>query len=123
MTDESRPGVWVGHVVLKTPRLGASETFMQTLGMRPIFKNDGVAILELRGGTHIVLEQCTADVDGDAEFDLMVEDVDQAHAEYQRVGLAPSEISRGRIHDAFTVRDPGGATITINSSHVSDLPV
>jgi catechol 2,3-dioxygenase-like lactoylglutathione lyase family enzyme len=121
MADDPRPRVWVGHIVLNTTDLDASDAFMQALGMRPIFKNEGVAILELRGGTHIVLEK--GEVSGEADFDLMVDDIDQAHADYAELGLSPSEISHGSIHDAFTVRDPGGATITVNSNHVSDLPV
>ena len=94
-----------------------------SLGMRPIFANDSVSILELRGGTHIVLEKCAEPQDGQAAFDLMVEDIDAAHADYQRLDLGPSEITRGRIHDSFTLRDPGGCTITVNSSHVSEFPV
>jgi hypothetical protein len=37
--------------------------------------------------------------------------------------MAPSEISRGKIHDFFTVRDPSGLDLTFNSTHVSDHPV
>ena len=123
MSEDPRPRVWVGHITLKTNNLAASDTFLQALGMRPIFKSDDVAILELRGGTHIVVEKSETESEPEAGFDLMVEDLNQAHADYASLGLVPSEISRGRIHDAFTVRDPGGATITVNSNHVSDLPV
>ena len=33
-------------------------------------------------------------------------------------GLEPSPIERGRIHSAFTMRDPDGYRVTVNSSHV-----
>ena len=122
MVDD-RPAVWVGHITLPTNRLQESDTFMQKLGMRPIFSNDEVAILELRGGTHIVLAKQDAAVQGDAEFDLMVEELDEIHRDYAARGLEPSEISRGDIHDSFTVRDPGGVQIVVNSTHVSDQPV
>ena len=122
-TLDDRPPVWVGHITLPTNRLEESETFMQKLGMRPIFRNDEVAILELRGGTHIVLAKQEAVAEGDAEFDLMVEELDEAHRDYVARGLEPSEISRGDIHDSFTVRDPGGVQIVVNSTHASDQPV
>ncbi len=38
-------------------------------------------------------------------------------------GLSPSDIEEGRIHIWFTVHDPSGHTITVNSSHASGLPV
>ena len=120
---DARPPVWIGHVSMRTAALAESEAFMRALGMRPIVSNDNVAIFELRGGTHLVL---SADADAppsDAPFDLMVDDVDAAHADLAARGFAPSDIERGRIHDSFTVADPGGARITVNSSHVSDQPV
>ena len=121
--SESRPPVWVGHVSMSTAKLEESRTFMQELGMRPMFNNETVAIFELRGGTHLVL---AADADaqpGDAPFDLMVEDVEATHAHYSERGLEPSSIERGRIHASFTVTEPGGGRITVNSTHVSSLPV
>jgi hypothetical protein len=33
----------------------------------------------------------------------MVDDVDATHRDYAEKGLSPSPISRGRIHDWFTV--------------------
>lgn len=121
--NESRPEVWVGHVSMSTGKLAESREFMQQLGMRPMFNNEAVAIFELRGGTHLVL---VADADaqpGDAPFDLMVEDLDATHAEFVSRGLVPSPVEHGRIHNSFTVTEPGGGRITVNSTHVSDLPV
>ena len=121
--SDSRPPVWVGHVSMSTAKLDDSRAFMEGLGMRPMFHNESVGIFELRGGTHLVL---VADADaqpGDAPFDLMVEDIDATHADYASRGLAPSPIERGRIHASFTVTEPGGGRITVNSTHVSSLPV
>ena len=121
--NDTRPPVWVGHVSMSTAKLAESREFMQQVGMRPMFNNESVAIFELRGGTHLVL---VADADtqpGDAPFDLMVEDVDATHADFASRGLAPSPIEHGRIHKSFTVTEPGGGRITVNSTHVSDLPV
>lgn len=122
-TVDDRPPVWVGHVTLPTNRLDASETFMQKLGMRPVFRGDDVAVLELRGGTHLVLLKQDAAAEGDADFDLMVEEIDESHRDFAARGLEPTGITRGDIHDSFTVRDPGGMRITVNSSHVTDQPV
>ena len=121
--QDARPPVWVGHVSMRTRALAESEAFMRDLGMRPVFRGEGVAIMELRGGTHLVLSADADAAPSDAPFDLMVDDVEAAHAGLAARGFAPSDISRGRIHDSFTVADPGGARITVNSSHVSDQPV
>ena len=58
-----------------------------------------------------------------APFDLMVEDIDASHETFEAHGLSPSTIKEGRVHRSFTVIDPSGYKITVNSSHVSDLPV
>ena len=121
-TDE-RPPVWVGHVAMGTDRLAESYEFMQRLGLRALEQGDEVGILELRGGTHLVLLPSEGPQSGPAPFDLMVEDVDATHARLSESGLSPSEIARGGFHDSFTVRDPSGLDVTVNSSHVSDLPV
>jgi hypothetical protein len=75
-------------------------------------------VLELRGGTHLVLLPGAPSAGADAPFDLMVEDLEATHAEWERLGLDVSPIERGRIHSAFVLRDPDGTTITVNSSHV-----
>ncbi len=121
--NDSRPPVWVGHVSMATSDLAESQAFMERLGMRPMFRNESVAIFELRGGTHLVLVADENARAGDAPFDLMVEDLDATHAEYAERGLAPSPIERGRIHASFTVTEPGGGRITVNSTHVSNQPV
>ena len=116
---DPRPPVWVGHVLLHTDRLAESAQFMRTIGMRPIHEGPSIAIFELRGGTHLLLLPSQKQVKaGDAPFDLMVEDLDATHAEWQRLGLDVSPIERGRIHSAFVLRDPDGNKVTVNSSHV-----
>jgi len=121
--DDPRPPVWVGHVVLRTPDIPATRAFMAALGMRFIAEGDGFAVLELRGGTHLLLLPAEEAATGAAGFDLMVEDLDATHSRLDAKGLAPSAIERGRVHDSFTVAAPSGHTITFNSSHVSDQPV
>ena len=117
MTDE-RPPVWVGHVVLRVSDLDRAHAFWTGIGMRAVEKNPNVAVLELRGGTHLVLLPSDEVTAGEAPFDLMVDDVDATHAAYAAQGLAPSTIERGHIHDAFTLTDPDGYTVRVNSTHV-----
>ena len=113
-----RPSVWIGHTVLTVRDVDRSADYWRDLGMREVERNDHVAVLELRGGTHLVLVPGTPADDAEAPFDLMVEDLDEAHAEWKARGLDPSPIERGRIHAAFTMRDPDGYRLTVNSSHV-----
>jgi hypothetical protein len=120
---DERPPVWVGHIGLGTDRLGESHEFLVKLGMRPIVQGEGFAVLELRAGTHLILAEKEEFQPGPAPFDLMVEDLDATHRALSEAGLAPSEISEGRIHRSFDVVDPSGTTIKFNSSHASDRPV
>jgi len=115
---EERPSVWIGHVVLTVGDVDRSADFWQRLGMREVERNEHVAVLELRGGTHLVLVPGTPAENADAPFDLMVEDVDATHAAWEARGLDLSPIERGRIHAAFMMRDPDGYRVTVNSSHV-----
>ena len=122
-TTEQRPPVWIGHVAMHTPRVTESSEFMQLIGMRLVASGDEFAVLEMRGGTHLVL---TTDAESKlikGSFDLMVEDLDATHEHFTQLGLEPGEIERGQIHDCFELREPGGTMITFNSSHVSQLPV
>jgi catechol 2,3-dioxygenase-like lactoylglutathione lyase family enzyme len=113
-----RPPVWIGHAVLTVSDVNRSADFWRDLGMREVERNPHVAVLELRGGTHLVLVPGSPAADADAPFDLMVEDLEATHAQWQSLGLAPSPIQQGRIHAAFTVCDPDGYRVTVNSSHV-----
>jgi len=104
--------------VLTVNDVNASAEFWRGIGMREVERNAQVAVLELRGGTHLVLVPGAPSGDGDAPFDVMVEDLDETHAAWEARGLGPSPIERGRIHASFTVRDPNGYRVTVNSSHV-----
>ena len=114
---DERPPVWIGHALLTVSDLGRSVQWWTGIGMRPVERNEHVAVLELRGGTHLVLVPGTPDT-GDAPFDLMVDDLDATHTAWSELGVDVSEISRGRIHNAFTATDPDGYVVTVNSSHV-----
>lgn len=122
---DQRPPVAVGHVRLPVDNVASAARWLETVGLRPIVTREDLAVLELRGGTHVVLrpaERPPAPGTG-APFDLMVDDVDATHRDYAAKGLSPSPIRRGRIHDSFEVAGPGGWTFTVNSSHASGQPI
>jgi catechol-2,3-dioxygenase len=121
MSENLRPPVWVGHVVLETNRLDESAQFMRTIGMRPVYQGLEVAIFELRGGTHLILLPKNEVVQGDAPFDLMVEDLRATHQQFTALGLAPTPIEAmpSIDHELFRVREPAGHLITFYSNHAS----
>ena len=120
---ENRPDVWIGHCSLKTVDLDGSHDFMLKIGLRPVFKNEKISIVELRGGTHLILSYDETAEGGKADIDFMVEDIDLSFQQFQSLKLELSELSRGTIHDSFVVTEPGGNQITVNSTHVEDHSV
>ena len=124
-TIDQRPPVAVGHVRLPCPDVAAAATWLETAGLRPIVQMDELAVLELRGGTHVVVRSTEASpAPGTvAPFDLMVDDIDAAHRDYAEKGLWPSPVRRGRIHDSFDLAGPDGWRFTVNSSHASGQPI
>ena len=121
---DPRPPVWIGHVVLQTDRLAETEQFMRMIGMRSVVQRSQVAVLELRGGTHLVLTPGTGAVPREAPFDLMVEDLEATHQRFVELGLDPTPIGTASAsHRTFSVREPAGSVITFMSNHVSGQPV
>ena len=114
----ARPPIWIGHARLTVQDLERSVEFWRSLGMREVARNEQIAVLELRGGTHLVLLPGSPEHDPDPSFDLMVEDLDAIHDDWAGRGLDVSSIEHGRIHSAFVISDPDGYRITVNSSHV-----
>lgn len=117
---DERPPVWVGHAVLQVTDLDRASEFWAGIGLREVGRDERVAVLEFRGGTHLVLLRGPNPpaADSSAPFDLMVDDLDATRAEWEARGLEPSVITRGTIHDTFTVRDPDDRLATVNNSHV-----
>lgn len=124
-SNDQRPPVWVGHVLLGATDIDRCNDYYVKLGMRPIEQGDDYAVLELRGGTHLVLnmQEEPAPEGSAASFDIMVEDIDVAWNEYDALGLQPTEIHEQPVHRFFTVRDPSGFTVLVISTHVSEHPV
>ena len=123
--DDQRPPVAVGHVSIDVSRIDDAAASFVRLGMRHIHENESFAVLELRGGTHLILRQTEDAIEAGrkAPFDLMVDDVGATRTGYISDGFTASEISRGRIHDSFTVTGPDDYAITITSSHAGNRAV
>jgi hypothetical protein len=124
-TNDQRPPVAVGHVRLPATDVAAAERWLISVGLRPIFADDSLAVLELRGGTHVVVRKAEQrpTTGSAAPFDLMVDDIEAARRDYAAKGLGPSDITRGRIHDSFHLIGPDGYDVTVNSSHAGGRAV
>lgn len=123
MNDDQRPVFAVGHMRMEVSDVRDAYRFFVRHGMREILERDDFAILELRGGTHLILNRTEESIpEGQrAPFDLMVDDVDSVHQRFVEDGIEATPIKRGRIHDSFSVKGPSGYSIPINSSHVAGI--
>jgi hypothetical protein len=124
-SKDRRPPVAIGHVMFEARDVAAAAEWFETVGLRPIAGDEDFAVLELRGGTHLVVTQAARRPKRGAEapFDLMVDDVDTARRGFAAKGLGPSRIHRGSIHDSFELSGPEGARFTVLSSHAGRRPV
>ena len=116
---DRRPPVAVGHVFFAASDVGAAARWFETVGLRPIASDEDFAVLELRGGTHLVVTRAARRPRQGAEapFDLMVDDVDATRRSFVAKGLKPSRIRRGSIHDEFTLAGPDECGMAVLSSH------
>lgn len=124
---DERPPVAVGHVHLPVKSVPTSSAFLQELGLRPIFENEKqtFAVLELRGGTHLIIEKSRKrPKEGtQAPVDFMVDDVKKAREKYAKLGMKPTRIKTGSVHSSFFIPGPGGWSFKITSSHAGKRPV
>ena len=124
-STNDRPGIWIGHVTRRVQDVKKSAEFFQALGLRLITANAHMAILELRGGTHLLLFPDTPEyktIPND-EFDLMVEDVQASRRVLQARGAKVSKAKKDRFHTYLEASDPDGNKWRINSDHTEGRPV
>jgi len=128
----------VGHLVSKVADLKSSCEFYSNLGIPPFAIEEGVAIIELRGGTHLLLlevdqpagEGVAESVTGQfherfsEQLDLMIKGKDLNELKKYRLELISRGIAAGEIpeetffgHHLFCIKDPDGNGITIYTSH------
>jgi catechol 2,3-dioxygenase-like lactoylglutathione lyase family enzyme len=132
------PELAVAHLVFKVADLKTSCQFYSNLGLPPFFIEGKIAIIELRGGTHLVLlevdqlagEGIVESLTGQfheqlsERFDLMIKgkglnDLKKYRSELISRGIAGGEIPNESFfgHHLFCVKDPDGNGITIYTSH------
>ncbi len=125
--EQMPPPIAIGHVTLRVSDVGLAAEFYRALGMRPILKREELAILELRGGTHLVLFRAKGKPKGGPVrvFDFMVEDIEAAHAAMGSAGITGTAIGEDHLagHLWFEVTDPDGHVLRVFSSHTQGRPV
>jgi catechol 2,3-dioxygenase-like lactoylglutathione lyase family enzyme len=127
----------VAHLVFKVADLKSSCEFYSNLGLSPFAIDEKVAIIELRGGTHLLLfevglagEEVAESVTGQfheqlsERFDLMIKgkglnDLKKYRSELISRGIEAGEIPDETFygHHLFCIKDPDGNGITIYTSH------
>ena len=122
---DRRPPVAIGHIEYPVANVAKAAAFLRALGVRSIYRDRKFGVMELRGGTHLILTTSKEPVakKTPAPFDLIVDDVDAFRASCRENGLKPSRMSRGSVQDSFELVDPNGYKFTILSSHVGRRPV
>src|ERR1700686_1940696 len=128
----------VGHLVFKVADIKRSCQFYSNLGIPPFAIDANVAIIELRGGTHLLLlevdqlagEGVAESLTGQfherfsEQFDLMIKGKGLNELEKYRFELIGRGMAVGEIpdetffgHHLFCIKDPDGNGITIYTSH------
>ena len=134
------PGLAVAHLVFDVADLKSSCQFYLNLGLPPFAIDEKVAIIELRGGTHLLLlsvdepagEEIAESLTGQfhkrfsEQFDLMIEGkgldaLKKYRSELISRGIAAGEIPDEAVfgHHLFCIKDPDGNGITIYTSHAN----
>ncbi len=123
--DETIPPVAVGHVGMAVNHVGPAADWFAAMGLRTVATRDGFAVLELRGGTHLVLRRTDDEIAAGtvAPIDLMVDDLDATRDACVGRGFAPGEITEGSVHRSFHVAGPDGYSVKITSSHTGGRAV
>lgn len=111
---DPRPRFGIGHLSIPAADVTGLTTFYTTIGMRLVVEMGQASILELRGGTHLIVRNGQP---GTGSLDLIVDDIDETHAVLEAAGAQPSPIERGSPHDRFTATDPEGNVLVVNSNH------
>ncbi|MFZ0277593.1 MAG: VOC family protein [Candidatus Sulfotelmatobacter sp.] len=134
------PELAVAHLVFKVADLKSSCQFYSNLGLPPFYIEEKVAIIELRGGTHLLLlsvdepagEDVAESVTGQfhkrfsEQFDLMIRGKGLNELKKYRLELISRGIAAGEIpdetffgHHLFCITDADGNGITIYTSHAN----
>ncbi len=139
------PAAAFGHFIMKVDNIDTSYQFYTKLGLRPFGIFPDLAVVELRGGTHILLFSKNdelpsslsssllgqrGDASSNERLDLMIDGKSRSDLEVYRAtllekGLPVDAIALDRLygHYYFQLVDPDGNGITVYTSHRGELPV
>ena len=138
------PAAAFGHFVMKVDNIDTSYQFYTKLGLRPFGIFPDLAVVELRGGTHILLFSKHDDLPFplassrlgqrsaffNEQLDLMIDGKSRSDLEVYRTtllekGMSVDAIAQDRFfgHHYFQLADPDGNGITVYTSHRGDLSV
>ena len=112
--EDRRPRFGIGHVAITATDVDTMTGFYTAIGMRLVVNMGSMSIVELRGGTHLIIQSGEP---GAASLDLIVDDIDETRTVLEAQGASPSVIQRGNPHDRFVATDPEGNTLVVNSNH------
>jgi catechol 2,3-dioxygenase-like lactoylglutathione lyase family enzyme len=142
--EDSLPVAALAHFVMKVRNIEATYRFYSGLGLRALDTFPGLAIVELRGGTHLLIFQKDDDQSsalhdshvgqrpdfGHEKLDLMIAGHTKAQLELYRAGLIDKGYSPSPIADAvlyghhyFSMQDPDANGVSFYTSHCGDKPV
>jgi catechol 2,3-dioxygenase-like lactoylglutathione lyase family enzyme len=138
------PAAAFGHFIMKVNDIDISYQFYTKLGLRPFGIFPDLAIIELRGGTHILLfskhDELPFSLSSshlgqrgaffNERLDLMIDGKSRSDLELYRTtlmerGMSVDAIAQNQFygHDYFQLVDPDGNGITVYTSHRGDLSV
>jgi len=127
MNSDQRPPIAIGHVTLRVSDVAPAAEFYRALGMRGVWQAKNMAILELRGGTHLLLFRARGKPRAGPvrSFDFIVDDVDAFRASLLEQGISATEIGADTVsgHRWFQVADPDGHALRVYSTHVEGREV
>ena len=113
---DTRPAIAIGHIPMTAADITTLARFYERLGMRKVIRLPNMAILELRGGTHLAIARGTPP---HVTLDLMVDDIDAAHMLAVQLGTRPTPVKRAWPHRVFRATDPEGNTLLFHTSHAA----
>ena len=117
--DSTVPPVAIGHVSMEVNQIGPAVNWFAAMGLRTVTTRENFAVLELRGGTHLVLSRTDQEIEVGtlAPIDLMVNDLDATRDACTKRGFVSGEIKEGSVHRSFYVVGPDGYSVKITTSH------
>lgn len=142
--NNNLPMATLGHFIMRVNDIDISDQFYTKLGLRPFGKVPDIAIIELRGGTHLLLisknhglgfsiNSSNLGQRGaffNERLDLMIDGKSRSDLELYRAtlmekGLSVDAIAQDQFfgHYYFQLADPDGNGITVYTSHTGELPV